>query len=116
MPKDLRVHKRYDVNWQGHLLQPDGSVSGMNVRNISKGGISIFFANALPVHSKIKLEFFTVFRKKKVRFRIVGTVVHNQILSNNEGVHIGMRYAYFPSEDMHTLSNIFMDFEERGQH
>ncbi len=116
MSKEQRVHKRYSVTWQGHLLQPDGSVSDMKVKDISKGGISIFFEHALPMRSQIKMEFFTIFRNKKVRFRIVGFVVHNQILSNNEGVHVGMKYAYFPSDEMHTLSNIFMEFEERGQY
>lgn len=105
MPEEKRQAKRLKVNWNGRVLLPSGTLQGVSLLNVAISGAGIVFPHALPLSSVVLLEFHLPIGTTKQRVRAKTQVVHNTILSQNRGVHVGLRFVYLSDEGIAELAS-----------
>lgn len=113
MPAEQREHARYNVRWKARLLLPDKSLFKVSVRNISKGGVALNFHQALVSRSRCHIEFYAPYLGQQVRIRALCVVMHQTILSENQGVKVGLKFVEMKKEDLHALANSLQELSDR---
>jgi c-di-GMP-binding flagellar brake protein YcgR len=113
MSAEQREHTRYKVRWKARLLLPDKSLFKISIRNVSKGGVGLNFHEALASRSKVQIEFIAPCKGEMIKIRAVCIVAHQTILSENQGVNVGLKFAQMTLEDMHSLANALQELSDR---
>lgn len=103
---------RWMVRWPARTLTQKRELSECFVCEVMKGGMAIQTPNSIAIGSLLNIEFFINFRNKKHRIRAKTKVTNCHILSNNEGVLIDLKITQCSPEEIHTLNNVLMTFQE----
>lgn len=112
MSNDKRQHRRFDVRWRGRVATADKKLFDVIVNDVSIGGVAIVFPYAVPVGTRVSIEFYARPREESKRIRAKTVVVFNTVLSANRGAKLGLQFDSMSKEDLHTLKNVLQTLED----
>ncbi len=112
MSQDRREHKRFAVRWRGRMAY-NKTVSDVDIRDVSKGGVCILFPYLITVGTPVSIEFYIKYRGEMTRLRAKCRVSFNTMLAANSGAKLGLQFLAMAKDESHVLANVLHLLEDQ---